>query len=76
MSDQLSAQVISITEKLEKHFNIYKMTSISEPPHDKTNKMACVPIEDSDQSGLIRVFAVPSMGSLGPNVSSCGQQRL
>ena len=22
-----------------------------EPPHDKTNKMACVPSEDSDQPG-------------------------
>ena len=37
-----------------------------EPPHDKTNKMAFVPSEDSDQPGhppsLIRVFAVPSMG--------------
>ena len=33
-----------------------------EPPHDKTNKMACAPNEDSDQPGhlpsLIRVFAV------------------
>ena len=33
-----------------------------EPPHDKTNKMACAPIEDSDQPGhppsLIRVFDV------------------
>ena len=24
---------------------------IYEPPHDKTNKMACVPSEDSDQPG-------------------------
>ena len=35
---------------------------IYEPPHDKTNKMACAPSEDSDQPGhppsLIRVFAV------------------
>ena len=35
----------------------------NEPPHDKTNKMACMPSEDSDQPGhppsLIRVFAVP-----------------
>ena len=35
--------------------------TVNEPPHDKTNKMACVPSEDSDQSGnppcLIRVFA-------------------
>ena len=33
-----------------------------EPPHDKTNKMACAPSEDSEQPGhlpsLIRVFAV------------------
>ena len=33
-----------------------------EPPHDKTNKMACAPIEDSDQPGhppsLIRVVTV------------------
>ena len=36
--------------------------SINESPHDKTNKMACAPSEDSDQLGhppsLIRVFAV------------------
>ena len=40
---------------------------IIEPPHDKTNKMACAPSEDSDQPqpghppSLIRVFAVRSM---------------
>ena len=37
-------------------------TNKIEPPHDKTNKMACAPSEDSDQPGhppsLIRVFAV------------------
>ena len=52
----------------------------NEPAHDKTNKMTCAPSEDSDQPGhpssLIRVFAVRSIGSLGPNVSSCGQRRL
>ena len=36
--------------------------SLYEPPHDKTNKMACAPSEYSDQPGhppsLIRVFAV------------------
>ena len=41
--------------------HIYFKTA-SEPPHDKTNKMACVPSDDSDQPGhppsLIRVFAV------------------
>ena len=35
---------------------------IYEPPHDKTNKMACEPSKDSDLPGLlpglIRVFAV------------------
>ena len=38
-----------------------------EPPHDKSNKMACAPSEDSDQPGhppsLIIVFAVRSVGS-------------
>ena len=42
-------------------------TSLFEPPHDKTNTMACAPSEDSDQPGhppsLTRVFAVRSMGS-------------
>ena len=37
-----------------------------EPPHDKTNKMACAPNEDSDQPGhppsLIRDFALRSVG--------------
>ena len=36
--------------------------SVNEPQHDKTNKMACAPSEDSDQPGhppsLTRVFAV------------------
>ena len=36
----------------------------NEPRHDKTNKMACAPSEDSDQPGH------PS------KLSSCGQQRL
>ena len=35
---------------------------INKPQHDKTNKMACAPSEDSDQPGhppsMIRVFAV------------------
>ena len=40
----------------------------NEQVHDKTNKMACAPSEDSDQLGhppsLIRAFAVHSMGRL------------
>ena len=47
---------------------------------DTTNKMTFVPSEDSDQPGhppsLIRVFAVRSLGSLGPNFASGGQRRL
>ena len=46
----------------------------------KKKKMACAPSEDADQPGhppsLIRVFAVRSIGSQGPNASSCGQRRL
>ena len=42
--------------------------------------MACAPSEDFDQPGhppsLIRVFAVCSKASLGPKLSSGGQQRL
>ena len=49
-----------------------------EPPHDKTNKMTFVPSDDSDQPGhlssLVRVFAVRSVGSLGPNFASGGQR--
>ena len=49
-----------------------------EPPHDKTNKMTFVHSENSDQPGhlpsLIRVFAVRSVGSLGPNFASGGQR--
>ena len=51
-----------------------------EPPHDKTNKMTFVLSEDADQPGhppsLLRVFAVRSVGSLGPNFASGGQRRL
>ena len=40
----------------------------------------CAPNEDSDQPGhppsLIRVFAVRSVGSLGPKLFSCGHRRL
>ena len=42
-------------------------SKVSEPRHDKTNKMSVRPCEDSDQPGhppsLIRVCAVRSMGS-------------
>ena len=54
-------------------YGIYSLNQVTfrldtyEPRHDKTNKMACAPSEDSDQPGhppsLIRVFAVRLMGS-------------
>ena len=48
--------------------------------HDINNKVACAPSEDSDQPAhprsLTGVFAVRSVGTLVPNVSSCGQRRL
>ena len=41
---------------------IWRICTPNEPPYDKTNKMTCVPSEDSDQPGhppsLIGVFAV------------------
>ena len=53
---------------------------VNKPPHEKTNKMACAPSEDSDEPGhppsLIKVFAVRSMGSYGTKVSLCAQRRL
>ena len=53
--------------------------STSEPPHDKTNKMTVRPAKTQISLGIRSVwsvFAVRSVGSWGPNVSSCGQQRL
>ena len=48
-----------------------------EPPHDETNKVACVPSKDSDQLGyppsLIRLLAVHFMGSLGPPLFFAGR---
>ena len=48
-------------------FYVQQLFSTDELPHDKTNKMAFAPREDSDQPGhppsLIRVFAVRLMGS-------------
>ena len=43
-----------------------------EPRHDKTNKVACAPSEDSDQPGrppsLIRHFAVRMKKAWGPKL--------
>ena len=52
---------------MNKSFFVSYVFVAFESPHDKTNKVACAPSEDSDQPGrlpsLIRVFAVCSMGS-------------
>ena len=51
-----------------------------EPPHDKTNKMACAPSEDLDQPGhwpsLIRVFAVRMKKAWVLNYGLIAQRRL
>ena len=43
------------------NIELFSGIQTSKPPHDKTNKLVCVPSEDSDQPGhpssLIRVFA-------------------
>ena len=51
-----------------------------EPPHDKTNKMACAPSKDSDQPGhppsLISVFAVRMKKAWVHSYPLSAQQRL
>ena len=51
-----------------------------EPPHDKTNKMACAPSKDSDQPGhppsLIRLFAVRMKKAWVLSYSMSAQRRL
>ena len=42
----------------------------NEPPHDKTNKMACAPSKDSDQPG----HPPRQKDSQRPKASSCGQR--
>ena len=53
---------------------------IFEPPHDKTNKIARAPSEDSDQPGhppsLIRVFAVRTKKACVLSYPLSAQQRL
>ena len=42
-------------------------TKLFGPPHDKTNKMACTPSEDSDQTGQSdQSIRCPHEESLGP----------
>ena len=63
-----------------KFANISKDKNSVELPHDKTNKMACAPSEDSDQPGhlpsLIRVFAVRMMKAWTLSYPLSAQRRL
>ena len=56
---------LTIMTHINAHLKV--LIHVHEPPHNKTNKMTCVPSKDSDQSGhppsMIRVYAVHSMGS-------------
>ena len=60
--------------------NQYRYQDLLEPPHDKTNKMACPPSEDSDQlehsPSLIRVFAVRTKKAWIISYPLSAQQRL
>ena len=53
----------------------WKVKTSNEPKHDTTNKMTCMPSEDSAQPehppSLFRDFASCPMGSQVPKVSSC-----
>ena len=48
-----------------------KLLTVYEPPHDKTNKMACAPSEDSDQPGhppsLISLHCAPQWVAKDPS---------
>ena len=48
--------------------SVDKVVIIIEPPHDKTNKVACAPSEDSDQPGHPPNLSLrcPHVESLGP----------
>ena len=60
-------KMIGFLDSFHKYF-----MRITEPPHDKTNKMACAPSKDSDRPGhppsLITVFAVHMKKSFGPKL--------
>ena len=50
LSNSPSSQLHIINVRENGLFNLH-VTNTFEPPHDKTNKMACAPSEDSDQPG-------------------------
>ena len=61
----LNMHFVTLQESIAFHLKFYYYTvfiKTFEPPHDKTNTMACAPSDDSDQPwhppSLIRLFAV------------------
>ena len=46
---------------------MYSEENINEPPHDKTNKMACAPSEDSYQPGHLSLRC-PHEERFGPSL--------
>ena len=56
---------------------VIRQAMVFEPGSSKSDKLACAPIEDSDQPAhlrrLIRVYDGHSMCSQGSNVSSGGK---
>ena len=75
----LSESLIRITRATTDCDKSIRCASI-EPPHDKTNKTACAPSEDSDQPGhppsLIRVFAVRMVKAWTLSYPLCAKRRL
>ena len=65
---------------LSARLRAYVWKKTSEPLHDKTNKMACAPSEDSDQPGhlpsLIRVFALRTKKAWALSYPLSTQRRL
>ena len=50
------------------HFDHFGLSAcLFEPPHDKTNTMACAPSEDSDQTGWMSLCC-PHEETLGPEL--------
>ena len=52
---------------------VKRMSVLFEPSHDKTNKMACAPSQDSDQPGHPHSLHCPHEESLGPY--SAGEEK-
>ena len=82
ISGSLSLKRVEISENgpCSKHYTIYPLSFIKEPVSSEKYKLACAPIEDSDQPArprsLIRFFDERSMGSQGSSLSSGEKLRI